>query len=454
MRFVNAGSGRAADNPRETRIVRPETPPQTRDATMTRSPSSSAETKILFVTSVYPHAKDYGAQQRVLNLCRLLKARGQVSVVLLAAPPLDGEALRRTLAEFGSVIVVNPEPAPLRSLAERARFELDPDFLNGSHFRVSAIDRQKVLAASEASDITWVHTIRTANECGIYRWPRSILDLDDIPSHLNRTASHHQAGVLRRLLSRRMAFIWRRREGRVDRRFDLVTVCSEPDREYLGSHRRVCVVPNGFPAPASRPARAPASPPRIGFIGWFHGRPNVEGVAWFIRSVWPLVKAEVPLARLRLVGGGTDQNFSAEGADVDGLGYLDDPGPEVSTWHTMIVPIRVGGGTRVKVAQAFSRNCPVVSTSLGIYGYAVQDGQEFLLADNAEAFAAACVRLIEEPALAARIADSAWDKFIHHWTWAAVGASLDGALAKLSRGGATPRALQRAPQVEPEFTSP
>lgn len=398
---------------------------------MTRPTRNSSGTRILFVTSVYPHAREYGAQQRVLNLCRLLGAHGQVSIVLLASPPLDAESVRRSLAEFDEVTVISPHSEPLRSLVDRARFELDPDFLNGSYYRITERDRSRVLALCEASDLTVIHTIRTANECGIYSWPRSILDLDDIPSQLSRTAAQQQTGLVRRLMSRRMALIWRRRERRIDRRFDLVTVCSESDHAYLGGGCNVCVVPNGFPAPLAQPPRAPVSPPRIGFIGWFQGRPNVEGVTWFLRSVWPLIKARVPLARLRLVGGDTDRDFSAEGADVDGLGYRDDPRQEIGTWHAMIVPIRVGGGTRVKVAQAFSRNCPVVSTSLGVYGYAVQDGEEILLADTADAFATACIRLIEEPAHAARIADNAWRKFLQLWTWQAVQGSVDVALSKL-----------------------
>lgn len=397
-------------------------------------PTHAHASRILFVTSVYPHAKEYGAQQRVLNLCRLLSAHGRVAIVLLAAAPIDAASIQRTLDEFDDVTVVTPEFEPPRSIADRLRFELDPDFLNASYFRISEADGRRVMAKCEASDLTWVHTIRTANECGIYRWPRSVLDLDDIPSHLNQTAARLHASAVRRLLSHRMALIWRHRESRINRRFDLVTVCSEADRDYLGRGRTVCVVPNGFAAPATKPSRAPVGPARIGFIGWFQGRPNVEGVTWFIRHVWPLVKAKVPLARLRLIGGDTDRDFSADGPDVDGLGYLDDPREEIGTWSTMIVPIRVGGGTRVKVAQAFSRNCPVVSTSLGVYGYAVENGSELLIADDADSFAAACLRLIEDTALATRIADGAWQKFLHHWTWEAVQASVACALATLERG--------------------
>lgn len=400
---------------------------------MTRSANSELRLRILFVTSVYPHAKEYGAQQRVLNLCRILRSHGDVSIGLLASRPVDADSLQRTLAEFADTTVVVPEVTPLLSLAERARFELDPDFLNASFFRISDVDRQLVLAKSHASDLTWIHTIRTANECGIYRWPRSILDLDDIPSHLNHSAARLHANAIRKLLSHRMAMIWRRREGRVDRRFDLVTVCSDADRDYLGGRHDICVVPNGFPTPGSQPRRAPANPPRIGFIGWFQGQPNVEGVTWFIRQVWPQIKRKAPLARLRLVGGDTDRDFSADGPDVDGLGYLDDPSEEIGTWRTMIVPIRVGGGTRVKVAQAFSRNCPVVSTSLGVYGYAVENGSELLIADDADSFAAACLRLIEDTALATRIADSACQKFLRHWTWEAVQGSVACALATLKR---------------------
>jgi glycosyltransferase involved in cell wall biosynthesis len=153
--------------------------------------------------------------------------------------------------------------------------------------------------------------------------------------------------------------------------------------------------------------------------------PNVEGVEWFLQSVWPLVKRRIPQARLRLVGGDTDRDFSKAGQDVDGLGYMADPCDEIATWSAMIVPIRVGGGTRVKIAQAFSRRCPVVSTPLGAFGYDVIDGEDILIANDPQSFSAGCIKLIEDPQFGTTIADNAWRKFLTSWTWNSIACGLE-----------------------------
>ena len=87
----------------------------------------------------------------------------------------------------------------------------------------------------------------------------------------------------------------------------------------------------------------------------------------------------------------------------------------------MIVPIRVGAGTRGKIAQAFGLKLPVVSTSLGAFGYDATDGDIMYLADSASGFAGACVRTIAEPAAAQSMAERAWNAFLERWTWDAIG---------------------------------
>jgi glycosyltransferase involved in cell wall biosynthesis len=106
--------------------------------------------------------------------------------------------------------------------------------------------------------------------------------------------------------------------------------------------------------------------------------------------------------------------------DIDALGFVADPVEEIATWSMMVVPVRIGAGTRVKIAQAFSRKCPVISTSNGAYGYEVESGRELLLADRPQDFADACVSLIREPAKGAALAECAWQRFLREWTWEAI----------------------------------
>jgi polysaccharide biosynthesis protein PslH len=376
--------------------------------------------RILYVTSHCPHAASYGAQLRVLNIGRLLKRMGSVSLVIATPEDLDPRSLDRTREEFDVRSVVRVHPDRLKNAASRLRFELDPAFLNTHFSRVDGPDRERMLQLIDEHDVVWVHTLRTANAFRIYRWPHTALDLDDIPSRVYASRALSGPGVLRRLLDYRQSVTWRRRESLVHDRFAMIGVCSANDRGYLGNGPRTRVIANGFTPPAHVPQREPAEPARIGFLGLCSYEPNRRGVEWFIRSVWPRIKREAPEARLRLAGLESDRDLPSMGPDIDGLGYLDDLGDEVASWTAMIVPLHIGGGTRIKIVEAFSRRCPVVSTTLGAFGYEFRSGEELMLADTAEDFADACLRLMRDRTLGSRLSEQAWRRFMREWTWEAV----------------------------------
>jgi len=379
--------------------------------------------KILFVSAVYPHGAEYGAQQRVLNLCRQLSKVGKLSIALCCRDGVDRAAVERTRAEFDVAQIAEVQSRGLATFSDRLRFELDPAFLNTHFAAIGARDRDALVALVDRHDVVWVHTLRTANECGIFHWPHSVIDIDDVPSRLHATVAQNESRFVRRGLDRRMAMIWRRRERLIAKRFNVATVCSDDDRRYLGEAPNVVTVPNGFAVPSAIPDHRPGKPPRLGFIGLLSWEPNVDGIEWFIDEVWPSVKKDVPDARFRIVGGGSTRDYSKTGPDIDCLGYVDDPTGEIASWSAMIVPLRMGGGTRVKIAQAFGLRCPVVSTSLGAFGYEVTSGKEVLLADGASDFSEACVGLIRDEATAAAMADNARKAILARWTWDAIGAS-------------------------------
>lgn len=264
--------------------------------------------------------------------------------------------------------------------------------------------------------MVWIHTIRTANWFRLYRWPHSVLDVDDLQSRTHRSVAQASGNLATRLVNLRRSWIWRRHERHFTHRFDVLTVCSEDDRQYLGLEERTHVIPNGFD-PVIVPLQVPAEAPRIGFIGNCEFGPNAEGLKWFIRDVWPAIRRQMPNVQLRLVGYKSESMSTKVDSDIVGLGWLKDPGNEIATWSGMIVPIKVGGGTRVKVVEGFARKCPVVATGLGSFGYAVQHGEEILLADRASDFAASCLALLKDPQLRADISERAHARFLKQWTW-------------------------------------
>ncbi len=376
--------------------------------------------KILFVTSHWPMAPAYGAQQRVLHTARLLSCFGNVSLVIVPTEPEDDEIVRRSGREFHIRKVIRPTPSEPGGLANRIshriRHELDPTYMATDLYQVGEQDRTALLGLMEEHDLTWVHTIRAANWFRIYRWPGSVLDVDDLPSRIFWSEFRTGTDPVERLLDLRRWVFWQRREQLFRQRFDVITVCSEDDRQYLGGQSGVHVFPNGF-SPLPLPDRRCPDPLRLGFLGNCGFVPNQEGIRWFIGEVWPRVKRDRPHAQLRLVGRGTERDLPNLGPDIQGLGWVEDPTAEIDSWAAMIVPIKVGSGTRVKVAEAFARKCPVIATAIGIFGYDVEDGKEVLLADRPADFATACSRLLRNPEFGEALSARAYQRFLEEWTW-------------------------------------
>lgn len=378
-----------------------------------------ASPKILFISSCWPLGRAFGGQLRALHTARSLKQVGDVTLMVVGSEANSSEAALASAAEFR---IAPPAPAvlqPNKGPWERLRWAVDLQYLNVHGFVVSAEARARVLSYFERFDLIWVLNARTPNLLQIWHWPHSHLDLDDIPSSYLARVADTASAATRRWKAQTQRVLLHRRERHFTDRFTTLSVCSEADRAYLDSDN-VHVIPNGFPRPTHVVPRQPATPPRLGFIGLYSYAPNLEGMRWFFAKIWPLIRRAVPGVRFRLVGKDTDGELKPDAPDVDVLGWVDDPAEEIATWSAMVVPIRIGGGTRIKLADAFSRRCPVVSTRFGAFGYRVQDKRQLLLADDPASFAEACIQLVRSPDLGRALAESGWQEFLAHWSWDAV----------------------------------
>ena len=306
-------------------------------------------------------------------------------------------------------------------LGGRGRFlrEINPHYLNTHGFRFKSEDRESLLKLVRASDLVWFHSVRLPNAAGIEWISPSLLDVDDLMSRYHASAAT-QVGMINRLLERKRSWQWQRRERLFLQRFDALAVCSEADRAYLGGSERIHVIPNGFEKALRQPKRTRNGVPTIGFVGSLRYPANRDGVVWFIEKVWPIIRQKMPEVRLRLAGENSTELAANAGHNVEGVGWVDDIGAEMSHWSLTIVPVHVGGGTRVKIATAFSLACPVVSTTWGASGYEVRNGFEILLADEPADFSDACCRLLQDESFANQMATNAAEVFEKKWTWEAI----------------------------------
>ena len=159
----------------------------------------------------------------------------------------------------------------------------------------------------------------------------------------------------------------------------------------------------------------------VGSLGYY---PNEDAVRFFCRRVLPLIRSEAPAPFLvRIAGTGMPPEL-AELERIEGVrmvGEVEDVRTQYADADAVIVPIRGGGGTRIKVLEAFAHHRPVVSTSQGIEGIEAAPEEHYLLGDTPEAFAVQCLRLMRERGLGASLSDRAFELVASHYTPERVG---------------------------------
>ncbi len=206
---------------------------------------------------------------------------------------------------------------------------------------------------------------------------------------------------------------------------DHVVAVSEPDRtnlQRLGVTPPISVVPNGVDVRYYEQATAeaaPLPPASLVFTGKMDFRPNVDAVSWFVEQVWPRILADVPEAHFYIVGRSPHPRILQYG-EMPGVfvtGEVADVRPYLWGAQVYVAPLRVGGGTRLKLLEAMAARRAIVSTSLAAEGYPVQPGVHLLLADTPADFAAAVVTLLQTPARRAELGEAAHTFVRERYDW-------------------------------------
>lgn len=259
--------------------------------------------------------------------------------------------------------------------------------------------------------------------------PSTVVDVDDVETEKWRAylaqppATTTAAGRLERWQRRVELPLWARVQRQAARRHDALVVCSEDDRRRLrrSSASDVAVVPNTYPDPGPprpRPAaRAAGAPPVFVFVGNFAVAANADAAEQLAREVLPALRTRLPGARVRLVGREAHRVAHLGGAEgLDLVGAVPDVAEELAGADAALVPMRFGGGTRLKLLEAFATGLPVVTSSLGARGLGVVDGVHLLLGETPGQLAEAAARVVTDPALAARLAAAARAEYERQWT--------------------------------------
>ncbi len=268
--------------------------------------------------------------------------------------------------------------------------------------------------------------------------PPWVLDQHNVEAVLHERLAAQARGLRAlpyRVYARREARLRRLEELGACRAADHVLFVSDTDRLTITADvptLRATVAPNGVDLERFTPL-PPRSAPRAVFVGKMDYRPNADGVRWFVRDVLPLVRAAVPEFTLDVVGSSPPRAVRrlARVPGVHVLGRVPDPRPWLRDAAIVVVPLRAGSGTRLKILEAWAAGRPVVSTTVGAEGLDAVHGRHLLLADDAPGFARAVRRLLADPGLRDRLARAGRTLAEERYGWPSIVRAVEEAHAEV-----------------------
>jgi glycosyltransferase involved in cell wall biosynthesis len=363
--------------------------------------------KILFLSKRLLFPTDRGGLVRTLNVVRHLSQWHDLTFLSNQQPGQEEDCLEMT--RLGLRLVTVPWEEVSRS---NWRFYRDlawnlfsPDPFNAAKDYDPALRARARQLLDEAQyDLVVCDFVQMArNAIGIWDGA-SVLFEHNVEAEIFERHSRTDEGWIRRRFMGYQAAKMRRFEGWAGRQFTRVVAVSERDKEQYERRygwTNVDVIDTAVDIDYYRPNDCAKQAGTVLFVGSLDWLPNVDGLRWFVAEVWPLVRRDHPEARLRLVGRNPTSEIQslAEHPGVELVGPVPDTRPWLADSEVSIVPLRIGGGTRLKVFEAMAMGLPVVSTPLGAEGLQVQSGEHLLLAEGAEKVAEAVVRLLRSEEL-------------------------------------------------------
>jgi sugar transferase (PEP-CTERM/EpsH1 system associated) len=395
--------------------------------------------RILWLSHLVPYPPAGGAPQRSYHLLRQAASRHEVHLLalnqsVLLPSPKHVEAAIHHLGGWCAGVSVHPIPwdrwRPGRvARAAQALFSTEPyavRWLRSTEVR----RRLRVWLRAQPFDVIHVDTLGLAPYTNDTGGTPIVLTHHDVESHLAARLAERDTHRLRRCYRRLDAAKLARFERRVCRSVAMNLAVSVLDAERLAAVAgpvRTVVVENGVDVEYFRPAEGRGD--GLVFAGSLDTYPNRDAVAHFLKDIWPLLLAERPQRRVTLVGRSPAPEALAAARDprVRVTGRVDDVRPYVAGAAIYVCPIRVGGGTRLKVLDALAMGKPVVATATAVEGLELRAGEHYLRAETPPEFVAAIGRLEEDAELGRRLAAAGRDLAVRRYSWDVIGRRLDEA---------------------------
>lgn len=358
---------------------------------------------------------DTGGKIRSFNILRHLAARHELTLLSYYHGARDERYEEDLSREFpGAVVVAVTErggPA-YQALHYARRFPMAAPYSVSKFTSAAVRSRLADIIAERTPQVTVCDFLAASLNFPPRPVTPSILFQHNVESALWQRQARHESNLAKRAVFRVEAAKMYRYETAALGRFHHVIAVSDHDRALMtqmAPRTDITVVPTGVDVALYRRGDAPLpSRPLVMFLGSMDWPANIDGVEFFCEKVWPRVIANVPLAKFQVVGRNPPPRIRRLGNDsVEIVGGVKSVLPHLHNAAVFVVPLRIGGGTRLKIYEAMAAALPIVSTRVGAEGLDVTDGKDIVLEDDPAQFADALAALLQDGEKRRTIGDAA-----------------------------------------------
>jgi glycosyltransferase involved in cell wall biosynthesis len=408
---------------------------------------------VLWLAHAIPYPPKAGFLTRSYHLLRELARRQSVHLIAFVQEPwvrtlfptLEAglEESRRALdAVCGSVTFLPIDQA--QRLLGKPRVALRA-LLTGSTYATSWLDSRRARAAiarqlkANAYDLVHFDTIGLAPFRDLTGTTPAMLTHHNIESHMLQRRADHTAGILARSYFRHEGRKLEQIERRLAPRFAAHITCSDLDRQRLREivpDTNVVVIPNGVDCEFFSPQNRPARPNSVVFVGSMNWYPNVDAMLFFLREIWPRLKSRVPGATMDIGGSAPPEPIlkqARSSPDVTVHGYLPDVRPLIDSAAVYVCPIRDGGGTKLKILDAFAMRKCVVAHPIACEGISVTPGTNVILAQTAEEFVTEISGVLADEARRLAIGAAARELAESLYSFRSIGETFNSTVEEIAR---------------------
>ncbi len=393
--------------------------------------------RVLILANRVPFPPDDGWKVRCYHVVRAVAAGADATLVVFHAG--SDELLARAREQLGvDLVAVAP---PRRNTPDRLLQGLvsrTPLTVANERSQAYASALRQVVGSRQFDAALCVSTIMSPHLRLLPANLPRVIDTHNIDAVMYARYAQTLAPSLRRRYTALTAAKLRHFEARAFAAAQLVWVCSDEEAAIarrLAPRANVLTVPNGVDTELMSPLPTPAVPKRLLFFGRLDYFPNIDALTHFAREVLPLVSAAEPDVELDVVGPAATAQVQALGREhpaINVRGRVDDVRCALADAAIVVVPLRVGGGTRLKIVEALSMARPTVSTTIGAEGLDLVPGEDLLVADAPAEFALAIRALLDDPQRAAQLGAHGRESVRERYDWRQVGQVIRASLASLT----------------------